>query len=256
MLLPDHGRVECAVCHRGQPYAFDKTRTEDAGWRITANPLAWGNPAPEVLVLGFSKGPTQAGALVSQPHDQIAYRGGRTNLAKILHHVRLLATPDGRLVDQAISHRRGRFHFGSLIRCTVERFDKKEADPAKQWKGTGGGMLDKFVAGDFGRTVLGNCSTRFLRDLPSRTKLILMLGLGPRGNYVAACRQALATVRPGRWRTVNEVTYADDNVVVVHTEHFASQGALLPNWLSGELHQRGRLGILAREGVRVAMGRP
>ena len=252
--LPDHGRVECAFCYRGQPYAFDITRTEDDGWRITNNPLAWGNSAPEVMVLGFSKGPTQAGVLASQPHDQIAYRGGRTNLAKILHHVGLLIAPDSRLVDQAISCRRGRFHFASLIRCTVERFDEKEADPEKQWKGTGGGMLDKFIARDFGRTILESCSSRFLRDLPFQTKLIVMLGLGTRGNYISACRRALAKTRPGRWRTINEVTYTDDKVVVVHTEHFASQGALLPR-LSGEIHERGRFGLLAREGVKAALGR-
>lgn len=115
-------------------------------------------------------------------------------------------------------------------------------------------MLDKFVDQDFGKTVLENCSTRFLSDLPAQTKLIVMLGLGTRGNYVAACRQALTKVRPGRWRTINEVTYADDNVVVVHTEHFASRGALLPNWLSEERHERGRLGLLARESVKVALG--
>jgi hypothetical protein len=249
-LLPDHGRVECAICHRGQPYAFDATRTEDKGWRITANPLAWGNPAPEVLVLGFSKGPTQAGALANEAHDQIAYRGGRTNLAKILHHIGLLSAPDSRLVDQAIASRNGRFHFASLIRCTVERYDERK----NAWTGTGGGMLDKFVRGNFGRSVLENCSTRFLRDLPKQTKLIVMLGLGTRGNYVAACRAALTKVRPGRWRTINEVSYADENVVVVHTEHFASQGALLPNWLSGGHHERGRLGLMAREGVKVALG--
>jgi hypothetical protein len=201
-------------------------------------------------VLGFSKGPTQAGALASQPHDQIAYRGGRTNLAKILHHVGLLTAPDARLVDIATANRSGRFHFASLIRCTVERFDEKK----KTWTGTGGGMLDKFIARDFGRTVLKNCSTRFLSELPTQTKLIVMLGLGTQGNYVTACREALARARPGRWRTINEVTYTDSKVVVVHTEHFASQGALLPNWLSGEHHGRGRLGLLAREGVSVALG--
>lgn len=252
--LPDHGRIECAFCHRGQPYAFDVTRTEDDGWRITNNPLAWGNPAPEVVVLGFSKGPTQAGALARQPHDQIAYRGGRKNLAKILHHIGLLEAPDTHAVDEAIASRHGRFHFASLIRCTVEQFDRKEADPTKQWKGTGGGMLDRFTAREFGRTIVENCSSRFLRDLPSRTNLIVMLGLGTQGNYISSCRQALAKTRPGRWRTINEVTYSDDKVVVVHTEHFASQGPLLPNWLSGEIHERGRLGLLAREGVKAALG--
>jgi hypothetical protein len=95
-------------------------------------------------------------------------------LAKILHHVGLMTAPDSRLVDQAISDRNGGFHFASLIRCTVERFDEKR----KVWKGTGGSMLDKFVARDFGGEVLANCSTQFLSDLPDRAKLIVMLGLG------------------------------------------------------------------------------
>ena len=69
--LPVHGRVECSICHRGKPFEFDVTRTEEDGWRITNNPRAWGNTTPEVVVLGFSKGPTQAGALSSQPHDQM-----------------------------------------------------------------------------------------------------------------------------------------------------------------------------------------
>jgi hypothetical protein len=255
-LLPESGRINCAICHGGQPFSFDVTRTEDDGWRITNNPLAFGNPSPEIVVLGFSKGPTQAGALATLPHDQIAFRGGRTNLAKILHHIGLLSAPRSDLVDRAIADRRGRFHFGSLVRCTVERFDPKETDHGKQWKGTGGGMLDKFVAQPFGRTTVENCSSRYLKDLPSTTKLIVMLGLGTRGNYVQACRQALAKARPGQWRTVNEVTYTDGRVAVVHTEHFATQGALLPNWLSGEIHARGRLGLLAREGVKAALGGP
>lgn len=253
--LPDHGRIACSLCHRGQAYAFDVTRTEVVGWRITNNPLAWGSATPEVVVLGFSKGPTQAGALARLPHDEIAFRGGRTNLAKILHHVGLLSSPDSKLVDRAIADRQGRFHFASLVRCTVERFDDAEPVIEKQWKGTGGGMLDKFVAQDFGREVLRNCSRRFLGELPPQTKLIIMLGLGSKQKYVDACRRAFQQARPGEWRLINPVAYTDGKVVVVHTEHFASQGALLPNWLSGTLHDRGRFGLLAREAVREALQR-
>lgn len=248
--LPEHGRVDCALCHRGKPYEFDRTRTEDAGWRITNNPMAWGNSEPEVVVLGFSKGPTQAGALSSQAHDQIAFRGGRTNLAKILHHVGLLPAPDGHLVDRAIADRHGRFHFASLVRCTVERRDPKKAS----WTGTGGGMLDRFVASDLGKIVVSNCTDRFMRDLPTPTKLVVMLGLGTRQGYVAACRRVFSETRPGPWRSENEVTYTDGKVVVVHTEHFAAQGPLLPNWLSGDRHERGRLGKLASAGVQLALG--
>jgi len=247
--LPKHGRVECDLCHAGQPYGFDRVRTQGDGWRITNNPLAWGNRKPEILVLGFSKGPTQAGALASQPHDSIAYRGGRTNLAKILHHVGLLPSADPQLVDQAIADPMGRFHFGSLIRCTVERFDAKQ----DQWSGTGGGMLDKFIATDFGKSVVSKCASQFLGTLPSETRLVLMLGMGAGGNYVRACRKLFSLIRPGSWREVNEVSYTDGRVTVVHTEHFQSQGALIPNWLSGDRHERGRLGELSRAGVAFAL---
>lgn len=249
--LPASGRIQCADCYGGRAPAFDQLRAEEGGWRITNNPLAWGNVEPEVVLLGFSKGPTQAGALASQRHDEIAFKGGRTNLAKILYHIGLLASPDGRLVDRAISEPNGRFHFGSLIRCTVERYDEKASD----WKGTGGGMLDKFARKPFGQSVLTSCGSRHLKDFPTTTRLVVMLGMGSKGSYVAACRQLYRRIRPGDWRDVNEVTYTDGKITVVHTEHFQSQGALLPNWLSGDRHERGRLGLLSRSGVAFALDR-
>jgi hypothetical protein len=162
--LPVHGRVDCVLCHRGQPALFDSTTTEDGEWRITANPLAWGNPDAEIVVLGFSKGPTQAGALASTPHDAIAFKGGRLQLGRILAHLGLIDEADDatlkRTVDRLISDKIGRFHFGSLVRCTVERKDHGN------WTGTGGGMLDRFVASQFGSEVAGRCTSTFLGKLP------------------------------------------------------------------------------------------
>lgn len=197
-----------------------------------------------MIVLGFSKGPTQAGALAARPHDEIAFRGGRGNLAKILHHIGLLPSPDGRLVDEAISNPAGRFHFGSLIRCTVEQHD-----PKKGWSGTGGGMLDRFADTPFGQDVISNCSKRFLSNLTDPAQLVVMLGMGTKQNYVESCRKAFAAARPGPWAPLNDVAYSDGRLTVVHTEHFAAQGALIPNWLSGNRHPRGRFGLLAREAV-------
>lgn len=48
------------------------------------------------------------------------------------------------------------------------------------------------------------------------------------------------------------VADTDNKIVIVHTEHFASQGALLPNWLSGDKHSRGALGLQARDAVRMS----
>jgi hypothetical protein len=207
-------------------------------------------------MLGFSKGPTQAGALAASPHDEIAYKKGRENVGKVLAHIGLIPgnPPEGfkRHVDQLIADRNGRFHFASLIRCTVEQYDRKSGT----WIGSGGGMLDKFMATDFGRRVASNCAQRFIRDLPVNTRLIVMFGLGKELNYVDASLALMKRIRPGNWRKVNTVAYSDGQVTVVHVEHFASQGALIPNWLGKNQHERSALGRLAREAVQRVIGGP
>ncbi|MBN8967478.1 MAG: hypothetical protein J0G95_03315 [Rhizobiales bacterium] len=220
---------------------------------MTANPLAWGNQRPEVLVLGFSKGPSQAGELGRLPHNDIPYRKGRKQVGKILSHVGLLpkASPDDlkKIVEKAIADPAGRFGWGSLVRCTVERFDAKR----KEWVGSGG-MIDQFMTTDFGQEISQTCATRFLRNLPAETKLVIMFGLGANLSYVGTARRAIEKGRPGAWRTVNEVAYADEKITVVHVEHFASQGANIPNWLGQNGHERERLGILARQAVEFGLG--
>lgn len=251
--LPMSGRVDCTICHGGRSVVFDRTKRVSQGgdWRITANPLAWGNANAEVVVLGFSKGPTQSNALANTPHNQIAFKKGRVSVGKILAHVGLIEAGDKvhlrATVDRLIADPVGRFHFGSLIRCTVERWNGKE------WKGTGGGMLDGFVATQFGREVASNCALRFLANLPSTTRLVVLFGMGTEGNYIQQARALIQRVRPGRWRTVNDVAYADEKVTFVHVEHFASQGSLIPDWLGENGHPREQLGILAREAVTVAL---
>lgn len=251
--LPTHGRIGCSICH-SEPIEFDESRTvsADASWRITANPLSWGNPDPEILVLGFSKDPSQAGPLSTLPHNEIPYRRGRKQVGKILAHVGLFpATEPDRLrelVSQAIADTRGRFGWGSLVRCTVERFDYNR----KEWVGSGG-MIDEFMDHEFGKTNSNACAQRFLGDLPSKTKLVVMFGLGSRQSYVTTARKVIEAARPGRWRTLNEVAYTDGRVTVVHVEHFASQGADIPNWLGLNNHPRSRLGLIAREAVIIGL---
>jgi len=256
--LPLHGRIDCACCFPGYNCPqFDQTKRTESTWRITANPLAWGNPTPEVLVLGFSKGPTQAGALDSAPHDAIAYKGGRAAVGKILAHLGLLSAPaPSTLADTAsaaIADPAGRFHFGSLVRCTVERLDAKH----NVWSGSGGRMLDRFVQTTFGQMVAKNCSERFLAHLPAETRLVVMFGLGSKLNYVRETHKIFTVARGGHWTWLNEVAYTDGKIVVVHVEHFAARGALLPHWLGQDGHERSRYGRMAQgavqsSGVRLA----
>jgi hypothetical protein len=227
---------------------FDETYREQGNWRIKSNPLSWGGENPTVVVLGFSKGPTQAGALVRSHHDQIAYKGSRENVGKILRRIGLLPKSVNdkyaQKVDDLISDKDGMFHFGSLIRCTVEQFTEK-----KGWIGSGGGMLDKFVATYFGNEVTGNCASSFL---------VVMFGLGTGKNYVRASRKLIEKARNTEMKWINDVSYSDDEIVVVHVEHFAAQGSLIPQWLGdGEYKgcERSRLSALAIQGVSKALSR-
>lgn len=254
--LPSHGRVNCVRCFAPETSNdFDKARREaaDRTWRITSNPLSWGSVEPQIIVLGFSKGPTQAGALANSAHDEIAYKGSRTAVGKILAHIGTIPHPTNSdykgTVDRLISDRTGRFHFGSLVRCTVERFDEKD----QTWKGSGGGMLDKFMATPFGSQIATNCSSQFLGYLPSRTRLVVMFGLGSKLNYVRAARRLIEEARSVKLNSVNDVAYSDGAVTFVHVEHFASQGALIPNWLGLNNHERAALGHMARDAVRAAL---
>jgi hypothetical protein len=252
-VLPVHGSIACSLCHANKPIVFDETRTESekSDWSITANPLAWGNQRPEVLVLGFSKGPSQANDLRRLKHNEIPYRGGRPAVAKILAHVGLLPSAPQkdleRMVENAIADNNGRFGWGSLIRCTVEQFKNGK------WIGTGGGMLDRFMKTDFGQQVSSNCATRFLRELPVETKLIIMFGRGTKNNYVCAARQSFERARPGVWEQINNMAYSDGKITVVHVEHFAAQGHLLDDWLGKNGNERENLGIMARDAVEKAL---
>jgi hypothetical protein len=114
-------------------------------------------------------------------------------------------------------------------------------------------MIDEFMAHEFGMRISSACARRFLGTLPSRTKLVVMFGLGAKLSYVATARKAIEAARPGNWRTVNEVAYTGGRVTVVHVEHFASQGANIPNWLGVNDHPRSRLGLLARDAVLLGL---
>lgn len=250
--LPSHGRVSCSLCYNDSSLQFDisKQTSKDNDWRITANPLSWGSTEPEIIVLGFSKGPTQSGALTHTPHNQIAYKGSRKNVGKILAHIGLIPKndPDKQklYVDRMIENKAGRFHFASLIRCTVERYDQKTAS----WKGSGGGMLDNFIATPFGKDVATQCVKKFLGNLAPQTRLIVMFGLGTKLNYVKSSYELFELTRPGNWKVINKVAYTDGKITVVHVEHFASQGKLIPNWLGVNDDPRSEYGRYAIEAVK------
>lgn len=113
-------------------------------------------------------------------------------------------------------------------------------------------MLDKFISTEFGCSVASNCVKQHLTNLPSTTQLVVMFGMGQKLNYVESAFELYKSARGGQWRRINAVAYTDGKIVVVHVEHFASQGKLLPEWLDAT-SERGRYGVMAREAVASAL---
>ncbi len=72
-----------------------------------------------------------------------------------------------------------------------------------------------------------------LGELPPQTKLVIMFGMGANQNYVREAYKLFQYARPVEWRWLKEgISYTDDKITVVDVEHFAAQGALIPNWVS------------------------
>lgn len=258
--LPEHGKIDCKICHGGV-VDFNKTvsRSEDEKWRLTANPLGWGSSNPAVVVLGFSKG-ENAITTLRDPRktlEDVPFAGKRHYVGRILNSIGLLRRGDAQDVTREIADTSGLFHFGSIVRCTVEQ--KVEKDGVESWISSGSQMLESFSGHPFGRRVISNCTSAFLKGLPETVKIIVVFGLGKdkaKGghefSYVGDVRALLSRVRGGEMRWINSVSYHDDKVVVVHVEHFSGRNHL-EHWLSHD-HPRRVLRFQAIEAVKFALG--
>jgi hypothetical protein len=262
MSLPCYGKIGCSVCHGGRQVTFNRTITysEDDKWRITANPMAWGSQEPVVVALGFSKGGNAVAALRDprKTIEDIPYAGKREWVGRILHAIGCLETPTRKAVDRQINDTGGLHHFGSLVRCTVEQ--KVSEGNYDKWISTGNGMLENFSSHPFGRTVIANCGDRHLNNLPPSVKIIVLFGLGKNlsrtgcdFSYVANARQVIGEIRGRSMTPFNGVSYYDEEVVVVHTEHFSGRNHL-NNWLDPK-HPRNALCHQAKSAVAFALQR-
>ncbi|HLZ00756.1 MAG TPA: hypothetical protein VKR55_01245 [Bradyrhizobium sp.] len=219
-LLPPHGRIACNRCFGARDVEWGRT-THELGdhWSIANNPMSWGSRLPTILVLGFSKGGNQNDQILSTPHDEVAFKGGRTNLSTILETLGLKAKYWS--IDELISCRNGKFAFGSLVRCSVKKRD------GNKWLMSGKDIMSSCLRDQNMGAVIDNCVSEFIEELPASVRLVVMLGNDLR--YVEGCYSAIRKVRPNLEK-INAVAYADEQVTFVHTVHFKAQGALVPNW--------------------------
>lgn len=241
--LPMHGRLNCSRCFKNG----ESFRQVDK-WRMWRDPGAWGSGNPKYLVLGFSKGATQADIYRKGDFDEVAFGGDRTrrNLTDVLRRVGVLKLNE--TVDEKISASEKEFHFASLVRCSLSRYD----DEASAKRGcpvytTSGRLISKAFS-EVGQ-VIDTCTSTFLTSLPESLKVVLVLGVTD--SYIKNFRRRMQEVHPQGFHVINVVAYEDHRLLWVHLTHPSKGNGTLNAWLtSGSNEPSGRKRELAYQILR------
>jgi hypothetical protein len=209
----------CRKCFSGLEAA------EDVGqWRVINDPGAWGASEPSVLVLGFSKGFTQASAALDRDFEAVPFKGMRPRLTLALRRIGLLGQHES--VDDKLLCSEKKFAFGSLVRCSLSRMNSKTGVRSC----TGDIMPKAFV--EPVKDTVKRCVETYLSNLPASLKLVTMLGTG--NAYIAGCRNVIHSIYGSAFQVVNEVAYSTPGVTWVHVAHPSGMNGHFDNWLNGE----------------------
>ncbi|WP_137165619.1 hypothetical protein [Salinimonas lutimaris] len=187
------------------------------------DPGAWGSDKPEYLILGFSKGSTQAGIYDNGRFEDVAFAKMRGRLSEVLKALGLISQEE--TVDERIADPKSKIAFGSLIRCSVSRADDKNGIYSCT-----GPIINK----SFNEIpdVIANCSEKYLKALPRELKAVIMLGNSDQ--YVKAVRRLLERMFSGTYRVINDMAVWADGKVWVHTAHPSGLNGHFNTWLTSE----------------------
>lgn len=218
MAFPDHGRIACRRCFS------NNSSTQVLGkWQMVNDPGAWGSSSPEVIILGFSKGFTQANAYNGGRFEDIPFKGMRPRLSEALRAIDVLGSSEK--VDDKMVMSESRFAFGSLVRCSLSRTNEKNG----RLECTGQVMPKAFVEEVSG--VVRRCAETFLANLPVSVRLVLMLGTTDA--YIKSCKRLIKAIHEEGYDELNEVGYRTGPVYWVHISHPSPLNGHHGGWLEG-----------------------
>lgn len=218
VMLPPHGRINCRNC-----FTTDGEMEEIGPWRAVNDPGAWGASAPIVLVLGFSKGSTQADAYRKGHFEDIPFKDMRVRLTTALRRIGVLSSSDS--VDVKFSEAEPNFAFGSLVRCSLSRLDAKSG----RRECTGAVMPKAFT--EHVKNLVRTCAQTYLSRLPNRARLVVMLGSGD--PYIQGCKDLIRSLYGAEFKEINSVAYRTPGVIWVHIAHPSGLNGHFNPWIDG-----------------------
>ncbi len=235
--LPAHGPIACRRCFQD----VDGDVLEIGKWRAVNDPGAWGTATPRILILGFSKGFTQANAYRSGKHfENVPFANMRVRLEASLKMLGFLATGDD--IDSKFNSVEQQFAFGSLVRCSLSRQD--EATGKYQ-------CIGKVMPKAFSEAinpVVQRCASTFLSCLPQGVEIVVMLGNSDA--YLKSCRELISSLHPSTFMDVNDVAYRANEALWVHLAHPSGLNGWFKDWFAaGSDTASGRKCILAQQAL-------
>lgn len=217
--LPDHGPIKCRKCH----VSDTPCQTID-NWNICNDPGAWGSSTPKILVLGFSKGFTQANAYTKNQFDSVAFSGMRPRLKYALQKLGLI--DESQNIDSLLHATENDFAFGSLVRCSLSRLNEKNG----KWEATGP-LIKKAFKEEPAQTWVKTCMHHYLSNLPSRTKIVILLGNDT--GYINLVKSEVRRLHPNHYHDINEVSCLANGRKWVHIAHPSGLNGHFTTWLDG-----------------------
>lgn len=235
--LPAHGPISCRSCFSAAGNEMDLGR-----WRVVNDPGAWGSAQPRILVLGFSKGFTQATAYKSGSFEDVPFKDMRPRLSAMLSALGVLR--HGEDVSTRMVSGERELAFGSLVRCSLSR-----RGPTGAYSCTGQVMPKAFT--EEIAVVVKRCAETFLAHLPGSVRLVLMLGITD--SYIKGCAEVVQHLRPLQFSLLNNVAYRSGNVTFVHVSHPSGLNGHYGSWMERDSNTAsGRKRIAAEDAIRTS----
>ncbi len=223
-MLPKHGKIECRACFATEKSDLIKPHPK---WQMINDPGAWGSDLPKYLVLGFSKGATQAGVFSKGKFEDVAFAGMRDRLTQALLAMNVLSKNE--TSDQKINDPESNIAFGSLIRCSVSRIDEKlSKESGKDVYGCTGALINKsFIEIPH---VIKTCASNYLKNIPKSVDAVFLLGNSDQ--YVKNCQALINELFPTDFERINPMAVRADGRLWIHLAHPSGLNGHFNKWLN------------------------
>ena len=213
-----HGPLNCRAC-----FGPTEQILVLGDWHLQNNPGYYGSDAPQILVLGFSKGANQKKVAKDGDFDKIAFAKARHRLEKVLATLHVM--PADRGIDAIMTANEKKFGVASLVRCS---FCKMKGGTCK----TSGDVIPSAFANDTTLQIIERCASRYLGTLPKSVRLVVLLGTAD--SYIAKTKVIFSKLHRD-FEPVNPVAFRAGGALWIYAAHPSPGNGHFESWVSAGL---------------------